>query len=68
MASSTSRVTTFCVTTLWTSTVEASPVTVIVSSRLPMRMSTLTFAVNAAVRRMPSRLTLLKPGSEYVTL
>jgi hypothetical protein len=43
-------------------------VTVIVSSRLPTRMSTLTFAVNAAVRRMPSRLTVLKPGKVNVTL
>ena len=36
--------------------------TVTVSSTVPTFMSALTFAVNAVVSSMPSRLTVLKPG------
>ena len=49
------------------STVGASPDTVIVSSTPPTRSSALTVAVNDAVSSMPSRFTVLKPGSVNVT-
>jgi hypothetical protein len=38
-----------------------------VSSSVPTRISTFTVAVNDAVSSMPSRLTVLKPGSVNVT-
>ena len=67
IASITSRVITRCWTTFCTSTVEASPVTVMVSSSEPTRSSAFTVAVKEAVSSMPSRLTVLKPGSVKVT-
>ena len=68
IALSTSRVTTFCCVTFCTSTTDAWPDTVIVSSSDPTFMSALTDAVNAPVSSMPSRLTVLKPVSVNVTL
>ena len=50
------------------STIGVSPVTVIVSARLPTRSSALTLAVNDPVSSMPSRLTVLKPVSANVTV
>jgi len=47
---------------LWTSTVGASPVTVIVSSRLPICISAFRVVVVAPDRVTPSRLTVLNPG------
>jgi hypothetical protein len=52
---------------LWTSTIGASPVTVIVSLRLPTVSVASTVEVNDPVRLMPSRLTPVKPVSEKVT-
>jgi hypothetical protein len=63
----TSRVSTRCCVTFCTSTVGASPVTVIVSSSAPTRMSALTVAVNDDVSSMPPRLTVLNPGRVKVT-
>jgi hypothetical protein len=48
--------------------VDASPVTVIVSSSAPTRISTFTVAVNAAVSWMPSRRMTLKPGRVKTTV
>jgi hypothetical protein len=50
-----------------TSTTGLSPVTVTVSSTEPTVMSTLTVAVNPAVRTMPSRFRVLNPGRLKVT-
>src|SRR6266850_5532414 len=46
----------------------ASPVTVTVSSRAPGRRSVLTVAVNDPVNSIPSRRTVLNPGSVNVTV
>jgi hypothetical protein len=68
IASSTSRVmTTRCVTPC-VSTIGDSPVTVMVSSSVPTRMSALMTAVKSEVSSMPSRLTTPNPGSVNVTL
>ena len=50
-----------------TSTTGDSPVTVIVSSRPPTRISTGMVSVCEPVSSMPSRLTVLKPGSVNVS-
>ena len=68
MAVSTSLSTMVCTRALWTSTVGDSPVTVIVSSRLPTRRSALTVATNSPRSSMLSRFTTLKPGSVKVTM
>ena len=52
----------------WMSTIGVSPVTVTVSSTAPTRMSAFTVAVNDPLSSMPSRLTVLKPGSVNVTV
>src|SRR2546423_7217151 len=52
---------------LWTSTTGVSPVTVIVSASAPTFRSALTVATNDPVSSIPSRLTVLKPGSVNVT-
>ena len=67
IASTISRVITFCWTTFCTSTVGAAPDTVIVSSSAPTRRSAFTVAVNDAVNVTPSRLTTLNPLSVNVT-
>ena len=54
--------------TLWTSTTGVSPVTVIVSSRPPTRISSGTVSVCVPDSTMPSRRTGLKPGSDAVTV
>ena len=54
--------------TLWTSTIGVSPLTVIVSATPPTFMSALTVAMNEPVSSMPSRFTVVKPGSENVTV
>ena len=64
----TSAVITRCCRVVCTSTVGDAPVTVIVSSSAPTRSSAFTVAVNAPVSSMPSRLTVLKPGSVNVTV
>ena len=51
-----------------TSTTGAAPVTMIDSSSAPTRSSALMVAVNSAASCRPSRLKLLKPGSEKLTL
>jgi hypothetical protein len=65
--SSTSRSITRCLVALCTSTSGVSPVTVIVSSRLPTRISASTVAVKEPVSAMPSRLNGAKPASVNVT-
>src|SRR5689334_3666015 len=67
MAASTSLLTVCWTFALWTSTIGVSPVTVIVSSSAPTFSSPLTVATNVPESSMPSRLTVLKPGSENVT-
>ena len=57
----------FCTRVLCTSTVGDSPVTVTVSSRAPIRNSVLTVATKSPVSAMPSRFTVLNPGSVNVT-
>ena len=54
-------------TTLVVSTIGASPLTVMVSSSAPTRMSTFSGAVNDAVSSIPSRRTVEKPVSVKVT-
>ena len=54
--------------TLWTSTTGVSPVTVIVSSIAPTRISAGIVRTAVPASSMPSRLTMLKPGSENVRL
>ena len=49
------------------STIGDSPVTVIVSSSAPTRISAFTADVKLARLATPSRLTVEKPGSEKVT-
>ena len=56
-----------CRVVLCTSTIGASPVTVIVSLRLPTVSTASTVEVNDPVRLMPSRFTPLNPGSVKVT-
>ena len=56
-----------CVRALCTSTIGVSPVTVIVSSRAPTLRSPFTVATNVPDSSMPSRFTVLKPGSVNVT-
>ena len=51
-----------------TSTTGVSPVTVIVSSSAPTFMSALICTVPEPASSMPSRLTVLKPVSENVTV
>jgi hypothetical protein len=64
---SSSFVSVFCRLTLCTSTIGVSPVTVIVSVTWPTLSSAFTDATNVPVSSMPSRLTVLKPGSVNVT-
>ena len=56
-----------CVRALCTSTIGDSPVTVIVSSSAPTFRSAFTVATKLPDSSMPSRLTVVKPGSENVT-
>ena len=65
---STSSVTSVCRRTFCTSTTGAAPVTVIVSSMPPTAMAESTFAVKPVVSSIPSRMIVLKPGSEKVTV
>ena len=62
MAVSTSLSTMVWTRALWTSTIGDSPVTVIVSSRLPTRRSPLTVATKSPLSSMPSRLHGTEPG------
>ena len=57
-----------CTFALWTSTIGVSPVTVIVSARAPTFRSALIVATNVPLSSMPSRFTVLKPGSVNVTV
>ena len=57
---------TSCRVALCTSTTGDSPVTVIVSSSPPTRMSTGIVSVWLPVSSMPSRFTVLNPGSVNV--
>ena len=63
-----SSLSTFCWTTLCTSTVGEAPETVIVSSTAPTRSSAFTVAVNEPVSSMPSRTTVVKPARVKVTV
>src|SRR5262245_10826990 len=67
IASRTSLVSARCAFAFWTSTTGDSPLTVIVSARLPTLSSALTDAVNDPLSSMPSRLTVLNPVRENVT-
>ncbi len=67
-ASSSSLVTTVWRRTFVTSTTGLAPVTVMVSSRLPTRISASTLAVNPAASRIPSRTTVVNPSRAKVTL
>ncbi len=53
---------------LVTSTTGASPLTVIVSATPPTRRSTFTAATKLPLNAIPSRLTLVNPWSEKVTV
>ena len=66
--SSTSRVSTVCLVTDWTSTSGDDPDTVIVSSSDPTFMSAFTLAVKSVDSSIPSRFTVEKPGSVKVTV
>ena len=66
--SRTSRVNTVCLVRLCTSTSGDAPDTVIVSSSAPTFRSPLMVAVKLPVSSMPSRRTVLNPGSENVTV
>jgi hypothetical protein len=68
MALIVSRSSTCCRFALWTSTIGLSPVTTIVSSSAPTRMSAFTGAVNAPSSSIPSRLTDVNPVSVNVTV
>ena len=59
---------TFCDRTFCVSTTGLAPETVIVSETDPTFISAVTFAVNPVDKSMPSRLTVLKPASEKVTV
>ena len=61
-----SAASTVCRRVVLTSTSGDSPVTVIVSSTAPTAISASTSATNAPCRTMPSRSTVLKPGSVKV--
>ena len=63
----TSRVMTRCCVTFCTSTAGASPVTVMVSSSAPTRMSALTVAVNAGGQLDALASHRAEPGSVNVT-
>ena len=67
IAESTSRSMICCTRVLCTSTTGDSPVTVIVSSSLPTLRSPFTVATKLPDSSMPSRLTVLKPGTDIVT-
>jgi hypothetical protein len=54
--------------TLCTSTIGDWPLTVMVSVSAPTRMSTLIVAVKDPSSAMSSRLTVLKPANENVTV
>ena len=54
--------------TVWTSTTGVSPVTVIVSCRAPTRISIGIVSVAVPPSSMPSRLTVVKPGSVNVSV
>src|SRR5436305_502628 len=64
----TSCVSDFRCVTLCVSMSGLSPVTVTVSSTAPTRSSTLTAAVKSLVSSIPSRFTVLNPGSVNVTV
>jgi hypothetical protein len=68
MALRTSLLIVCCTRTLCTSTIGVSPVTVMVSSSAPTLRSAFTVATNVPVSSMPSRRTVLKPGSVKVTV
>ena len=68
ISSSVSRTKVFCVRTFRLSTTGVSPKTVTVSSTCPTFISALIVAVNDVVNSTPSRLKVLKPGSENVTV
>ena len=57
-----------CRFALCTSTIGASPLTVIVSATVPTLRSAFTDAVNDPVSSMPSRLTVPNPASVNVTV
>ena len=63
-----SRSSTWARAAVVTSTTGEAPVTVMVSSSAPTRSSALMVAVNSAASCSPSRLKLLKPGKEKVTV
>ena len=67
-ASTTSWENTCCDTTLRTSTVGATPDTLIDSSRAPTDRSALTVAMNDVGSCTPSRRTVLNPASVNVTV
>ena len=67
-ASSTSYFSTCCVRTFCASTTGLAPVTVIVSSTAPTRISALTVGVKPADSSIPSRRTVEKPVSVNVTV
>ena len=54
--------------TLWTSMVGVASVTVTVSESAPTASSPSTFAVNPVLSVMPSRTSVLTPGSVNVTV
>jgi hypothetical protein len=63
-----SFVSTACVIVFLTSTTGEAPETVTVSCRLPTRRSAFTCASNVPLSTIPSRLMLLNPVSENVTV
>ena len=67
IAFTTSPLSVVCRLVLWTSTIGVSPVTVIVSVTAPTFISAFTVAVKDPVSSMPSRTTVVKPGSVNVT-
>ena len=64
----TSRVSVCTVAALVTSTTGLWPLTVMVSWTVESSSSTFIRAVNRSVSRIPSRMTVEKPGSAYVTV
>jgi hypothetical protein len=66
-ASIVSALKTACLVVVETSTVGASPVTVMVSSSAPIRISASTTEAPEPLSATPSRLTVLKPRSVNVT-
>ena len=67
IASTTSLETTFWTVALCTSTSGVSPVTVMVSARVPTFISAVTLATNEPDSSMPSRRKVWNPGSVNVT-